>query len=291
MKHYLGAHMSASAGWAKMGQAAVDIGATTMAFFCRNPRGSRAKAVKPKDLAALRALLEAHQFGPLVAHAPYIMNPCSKDESIRALAERMLAEDLELMEHLPGNYYNFHPGSHVGQGLEVGIEQIAAMLDRVLRPEMATTVLLETMAGKGSEVGGRFEDLAAIIGRVAVKERIGVCLDTCHISDAGYPVREDLEGVLAEFDRVVGLSYLKALHINDSLNPPGSRKDRHAKIGQGTLGTGTFVQVITHPALERLPFILETPDDDKGHGEEIALLRSLCDGPDDAAGPVSGEDG
>ena len=251
---YLGAHLSSSGGFHKMGKAALAIGANTFQCFVRNPRGARAKAVDPADLGRLRELMAENRFGPIVAHAPYIMNPCSKDEGIRALAAEMMAGDLALMEHLPGNYYNFHPGSHVGQGVEAGCRQIADMLDRVVQPGLQTTVLLETMAGKGSEVGGRFEDLAAIIGRVAVKERIGVCLDTCHISDAGYPVREDLEGVLAEFDRVVGLSYLKALHINDSLNPPGSRKDRHAKIGQGTLGTGTFVQVITHPALERLPF-------------------------------------
>jgi len=277
MRHYLGAHMSSAGGFTKMGRAAAAIDATTMAFFCRNPRGARAKAVDPEDLAGLRRLLEEHGFGPLVAHAPYIMNPCSADEGIRNLAEEMMRGDLALLEHLPGNYYNFHPGSHVGQGAERGIELIADMLNRVLTPEQSTIVLLETMAGKGSEVGGRFEELSAIIEQVEVKERIGVCLDTCHISDGGYPLVEDPDGVVEEFDRVVGLGYLKAIHINDSMNPPGSRKDRHARIGEGHLGTDTIVRVITHPKLSHLPFVLETPNDTPQHGEEIALLRSRCD--------------
>ena len=277
MNHFIGAHMSPSAGFAKMGRTAVSIGASTLAFFCRNPRGSKAKVQDPADLAAFQALAGAEGFGPLVAHAPYIMNPCSKDEGIRGLAERMLREDLALMEHLPGNYYNFHPGSHVGQGAETGIALIAAMLNRVLTPSLATTVLLETMAGKGTEIGGRFEELAAILDRVELDEKVGVCLDTCHVSDAGYPLGEDLEAVLGVFDRIIGLSHLKAVHINDSLNPRGSRKDRHAPIGGGVLGTEAIVRVITHPALCRLPFILETPNDTAGHGVEIALLRSLCD--------------
>ena len=276
MRHYIGAHMSAAAGFEKMGKAAAAIDATTMAFFCRNPRGAKAKMVKPEDLEALRRLLIEKEFGPLVAHAPYIMNPCSKDEGIRNLAEEMMRGDLALMEYLPGNYYNFHPGSHVGQGMEAGIEMIADMLNRILTPELQTVVLLETMAGKGSEVGGRFEELAAIIDRIEVKGKIGVCLDTCHISDAGYPLTENLDAVVEEFDRVIGLPYLKAVHINDSLNPQGSRKDRHAKIGEGHLGTGTIVNVITHPKLMHLPFILETPNDTPQHGEEIKLLRSLC---------------
>ena len=278
MRHYIGAHMSPSGGFTKMGREALKIGASTLAFFCRNPRGARAKVQDPADLAAFRALLAAEDFGPLVAHAPYIMNPCSKDPGIRELAGRMLGEDLALMEHLPGNYYNFHPGSHVGQGPEAGVEQIAAMLNDVLTPDQSTTVLLETMAGKGTEVGGRFEELAAILRRVELGEKVGVCLDTCHVSDAGYPLGEDLEAVLEEFDRVIGLARLRAVHVNDSLNPRGSRKDRHARIGQGTLGTEALVRVITHPRLCRLPFILETPTDTAGHGEEVALLRSLCDG-------------
>ena len=270
---YLGAHLSSGKGFYKMGQTALAIGANTFAFFCRNPRGSKAKAVDPEDLARLRRLLEEHAFGPLVAHAPYIMNPCSKDEGIRRLAAEMMAGDLQLMEHLPGNYYNFHPGSHVGQGPETGCRMVAEMLNAVLRPEQRTVVLLETMAGKGSELGGSFEELRQILDQVDLQDRVGVCLDTCHISDAGYDVAGHLEAVLEEFDRVIGLGRLKACHINDSLNGVGSRKDRHARIGEGTLGLEGILQVIRHPSLKGLPFILETPTDDAGHGEEIALLR------------------
>lgn len=270
---YLGAHLSSSAGFYKMGTAALDMGANTFQCFLRNPRGAKAKAVSPEDLARLRELLERSCFGPIVAHAPYIMNPCSRDEGIRELAVRMMTEDLALMEHLPGNYYNFHPGSHVGQGLETGCRQIAAMLDRVYAPEMRTTILLETMAGKGSEIGGRFEELRRVMDLAACGGALGVCLDTCHISDGGYDVIHDLDGVLAEFDRTVGLDRLKAVHVNDSLNPPGSRKDRHALTGQGTIGEEAIVRVLTHPALRDLPFILETPTDDKGHALEIQRLR------------------
>ena len=270
---YLGAHLSSGKGFYKMGQTALAIGANTFAFFCRNPRGSKAKAVDPEDLARLRRLLEEHAFGPLVAHAPYIMNPCSKDEGIRRLAAEMMAGDLQLMEHLPGNYYNFHPGSHVGQGPETGCRMVAEMLNAVLRPEQQTVVLLETMAGKGSELGGSFEELRQILDQVDLQDRVGVCLDTCHISDAGYDVAGHLEAVLEEFDRVIGLGRLKACHINDSLNGVGSRKDRHARIGEGTLGLEGILQVVRHPSLKGLPFILETPTDDAGHGEEIALLR------------------
>ena len=273
---YLGAHLSSSKGFYKMGRDALSIGANTFQCFVRNPRGAKAKKLDPADLDKLRALLADHAFGPIVAHAPYIMNPCSKDAGIRNLAAEMMAGDLALMEHLPGNYYNFHPGSHVGQGVEEGCRQIAAMLDRVVLPEQKTTVLLETMAGKGSEIGGRFEDLRRILDLTACGDRLGVCLDTCHVSDGGYDIVHDLDGVLAEFDRVVGLSRLKAVHINDSMNPPGSRKDRHALIGQGTIGTAAIVRVITHPALTGLPFLLETPTDDKGHGEEIAMLREAA---------------
>ena len=270
---YLGAHLSSGKGFYKIGQTALAIGANTFAFFCRNPRGSKAKAVDPEDLARLRRLLEEHAFGPLVAHAPYIMNPCSRDEGIRRLAAEMMAGDLQLMEHLPGNYYNFHPGSHVGQGPETGCRMVAEMLNAVLRPEQQTVVLLETMAGKGSELGGSFEELRRILDQVDLQDRVGVCLDTCHISDAGYDVAGHLEAVLEEFDRVIGLGRLKACHINDSLNGVGSRKDRHARIGEGTLGLEGILQVIRHPSLKGLPFILETPTDDAGHGEEIALLR------------------
>lgn len=271
---YLGAHLSSSGGFYKMGKAALAINANTFQCFVRNPRGSKAKAIDPVDLERLRLLMEEHRFGPVIAHAPYIMNPCSKDGGIRALAAEMMTGDLALMEHLPGNYYNFHPGSHVGQGLETGCRQIADMLNRVIRPEQRTVVLLETMTGKGSEIGGRFQDLRAILDQVECQDRVGVCLDTCHVSDAGYDIKNDLDGVLEEFDRVVGLDRLLAVHINDSLNPLGARKDRHARIGEGTIGTEAIIRVIAHPALRHLPFVLETPTDDAGHGEEIALLRS-----------------
>ena len=272
---YLGAHLSSSRGFYKMGLEALSMDANTFQCFVRNPRGARAKAADPADLAKLRELMTEHGFGPIVAHAPYIMNPCSKDEGIRELAARMMAEDLELVDQLPGSYYNFHPGSHVGQGVETGCRQIAAMLDRVVTPERRTTVLLETMAGKGSEVGSRFEELRAILDRVELSDKMGVCLDTCHVSDAGYDITNDLDGVLAEFDRVIGLSRLLAIHVNDSMNPLGARKDRHALIGQGAIGTEAIVRIIAHPSLRHLPFLLETPTDDKGHGEEIAMLRRL----------------
>ena len=271
---YLGAHLSSSGGFYKMGKAALAIGANTLQCFVRNPRGAKAKAINPTDLGKLRELMAENSFGPIVAHAPYIMNPCSKDEGIRALAAEMMAGDLELLEHLPGNYYNFHPGSHTGQGVETGCRQIADMLTAVVKPEQKTVVLLETMAGKGSEIGGRFEELRAILDLVQCpQDRLGVCLDTCHVSDAGYDITNDLDGVLAEFDRVIGLSRLLAIHVNDSMNPLGARKDRHALIGQGSIGTEAIVRVLTHPALRRLPFVLETPTDDAGHGEEIAMLR------------------
>ena len=272
---YLGAHLSSSGGFYKMGKAALAIGANTFQCFVRNPRGARAKAVDPADLGRLRELMAENGFGPIVAHAPYIMNPCSKDEGIRALAAEMMAGDLALMEHLPGNYYNFHPGSHVGQGVEAGCRQIADMLDRVVQPELQTTVLLETMAGKGSEIGGKFEELRTILDMAQCGDRLGVCLDTCHVSDGGYDVTNHLDQVLEEFDRIIGLDRLKAVHVNDSMNPLGARKDRHALIGQGTIGTEAIVRIIAHPSLKHLPFLLETPTDDKGHGEEIAMLRRL----------------
>ena len=269
----LGAHLSSSRGFYKMGQTALSIGANTFQCFVRNPRGARAKAVDPSDLGRLRELMAEHGFGPVIAHAPYIMNPCSKDEGIRALAAEMMAGDLALMEHLPGNYYNFHPGSHVGQGVEAGCALIADMLRQVICPAQQTVVLLETMAGKGSEIGGRFEELRMILDLADQGDRLGVCLDTCHVSDAGYDIAGDLDGVLTEFDRVIGLDRLLAVHINDSMNPVGAHKDRHACIGQGYLGTEAIARVIAHPALRRLPFTLETPTDDAGHGREIALLR------------------
>ena len=270
---YLGAHLSSAGGFHKMGKTALKIGANTFQCFVRNPRGAKAKAIDPVDLSKLRELMAEHQFGPIVAHAPYIMNPCSKDEGIRQLAGEMLAGDLALMEHLPGNYYNFHPGSHVGQGLETGCRQIAEMLDRVIAPGQQTVVLLETMTGKGSEIGGKFEELRMILDMASCADQLGVCLDTCHVWDAGYDIVSDLDGVLTEFDRVVGLHRLKAVHVNDSLNPLGAKKDRHSLIGQGHLGTEAIVRVLMHPALRHLTFSLETPTDDAGHGEEIRMLR------------------
>ena len=272
---YLGAHLSSAGGFYKMGLAAVGISANTFAFFCRNPRGAKAKAIDAADLAKLRQLLEERAFGPVVAHAPYIMNPCSKDEGIRNLAAEMMAGDLRLMEHLPGNYYNFHPGSHVGQGAEAGCRMIADMLNAVLRPDQQTVVLLETMAGKGSEIGGTFAELRQILDMVELQDKVGICMDTCHVSDAGYDVKNHLDQVLEEFDRVIGLDRLKACHINDSMNPLGARKDRHAPIGEGTIGLAGMAAFITHPKLRHLPFILETPHDTPGHGREIALLREV----------------
>ncbi len=270
---YLGAHLSSAGGFYKMGKTALKMEANTLQCFVRNPRGSKAKTVDPVDLGKLRALLEENGFGPIIAHAPYIMNPCSKDEGIRQLAGEMLRGDLALLEHLPGSCYNFHPGSHVGQGVETGCRQIAAMLDAVITPEQQTTVLLETMTGKGSEIGGRFEELRMILDLADCGEQLGVCLDTCHVWDAGYDIVQDLDGVLTEFDRVVGLRRLRAVHVNDSLNPCGARKDRHALIGCGHIGTEAILRVLTHPALRPLPFALETPTDDAGHAGEIRMLR------------------
>lgn len=272
---YIGCHLSASKGFLHMGKEALSIGANTFQFFTRNPRGAKAKALDPADAAALRDLMEENGFGPVVAHAPYTLNACSADPHLRELAAELMADDLARMEHLPGNLYNFHPGSHVGQGAETGIAQIASLLNGILKPDLRTTVLLETMAGKGSEVGRTFEELRQIIDRVELGERLGVCLDTCHISDGGYNVLEDFDGVLETFDRVLGLNRLKAVHLNDSMNPQGSHKDRHAKIGEGALGVEALARVINHPALRGLPFCLETPNELPGYAAEIALLKSL----------------
>ncbi len=272
----LGCHLSSSAGFAAMGETALAIGATTFAFFTRNPRGGNAKAVDPDDAAALRALMEEHGFGKLVAHAPYTLNLCSAKPDVIEFARRSMADDLQRMEYLPGNYYNFHPGSHVGQGIEEGIRLIVDGLNQVLFPEQATTVLLETMAGKGSEVGGTFEELARIIDGVREDQLLGVCLDTCHVWDGGYDIREHLDDVLSEFDRTIGLERLKALHLNDSKNPLASHKDRHEKIGKGTIGGETFSAVVTHPLLRNLPMILETPNELDGYAAEISLLRQLA---------------
>lgn len=272
---YIGCHLSPSAGLLAMGQTALSIGATTMQFFTRNPRGSKAKAIDPADVAAFLALAAENGFGTLVAHAPYTINPCSKDEHTREFARMTLADDLKRMEHIPGNVYNFHPGSHTGQGMETGIGQIAETLNAILTPDIRTTVLLETMSGKGSEVGSRFEELREIIDRVELSDKLGVCLDTCHVSDAGYDIADDPDGVLTEFDRVIGLDRLRAVHVNDSLNPRSSHKDRHARIGEGCLGAEALGRVVRHPALQGLPFVLETPNELPGYAREIALLKEL----------------
>ena len=271
----IGCHLSASEGFLAMGKTALSIGANTFQFFTRNPRGSKAKAIDPDDAAAFLALAQANGFGRLVAHAPYTINPCSKTERTREFARMTLADDLKRMEYLPGNYYNFHPGSHTEQGMEVGISQIAETLNAILKPEQHTTVRLETMSGKGSEVGGRFEELREILDRVALNTQMGVCMDTCHISDAGYDIAGDIDGVLTEFDCVIGLERLKAVHINDSMNPLGAHKDRHARIGEGYLGEAAFGRIINHPALRDLPFILETPNDLAGYAREIGRLKEL----------------
>lgn len=271
----IGCHLSASEGFLAMGKTALSIGANTCQFFTRNPRGSKAKAIDPDDAAAFLELAQANGFGRLVAHAPYTINPCSKTERTREFARMTLADDLKRMEYLPGNYYNFHPGSHTEQGMEVGVSQIAETLNAILKPEQHTTVLLETMSGKGSEVGGRFEELREILDRVALNTQMGVCMDTCHISDAGYDIAGDIDGVLTEFDRVIGLERLKAVHINDSMNPLGAHKDRHARIGEGYLGEAAFGRIINHPALRDLPFILETPNDLAGYAREIGRLKEL----------------
>lgn len=270
---YIGCHLPSSKGYLAMGKHAVSLGANTFAFFTRNPRGGSAKPIKEADVAAFRELAEKEQFGKLVAHAPYTMNLCSADSSIREFGRNMLADDMERMEYTPGQYYNFHPGSHVGQGVETGIEQIADALNSILKPEQTTTVLLEGMAGKGSEIGSKFEELRAILDRVELKEKMGVCLDTCHLWEAGFDIVNDLEGVLAEFDRIVGIEYLKAMHLNDSKNPMTAHKDRHEKIGEGHIGKDALIKVVNNPYLRELPFILETPNEDEGYAEEISLMR------------------
>jgi deoxyribonuclease-4 len=273
----IGCHLSSSKGFLAMGRTAIEIGASTFQFFTRNPRGGKARSIDPADVAAFRALAGEHALGPLLAHAPYTLNPCSADAKVRAFALETMRDDLSRMEHLPGNMYNFHPGSHVGQGVDEGIRLIAAQLDAVLTSQTATLVLLETMSGKGSEVGSSFGELREITDRVRLPEKIGVCLDTCHVHDAGYDIAADLDGVLAEFDRVVGLKNLHAIHLNDSLNPKGSRKDRHARIGEGHIGLAAFGRIINHPQLRHLPFFLETPNELSGYAEEIALLRGMSD--------------
>lgn len=271
----IGCHLSASGGYLAMGRTADRIGANTFAFFTRNPRGGAAKQIDEKDAAAFTELAGNAGISELVAHSPYTLNPCSSDKHLREFARDTMRDDLVRMEYTPGNFYNFHPGCHTGQGVEAGIDETAQMLNDVLTPEQTTTVLIETMAGKGSEIGKTFGEIRDIMDRVERKDKIGVCLDTCHIWEAGYDVRDGLDGVLAEFDEVIGLSHLRAIHLNDSMNPRGAKKDRHAKIGEGQIGLEALVRVMNHEKLHTLPFILETPTDDDGHKVEIEMLRSL----------------
>lgn len=271
----IGCHLSVSKGFAAMGRDAVKIGANTIQFFPRNPRGGKAKALNPDDVTAFLSLSKEHPVSALVAHAPYTLNACSADEKVRAFARMAMREDLERMELFPGSFYNFHPGSHVGQGTETGVRLIAGLLNEILSPAVHTKVLLETMAGKGSEVGGRFEELRAILDLVEHPEQMGVCLDTCHVYDAGYDIVNDLDGVLTQFDRVIGLDRLCAVHLNDSKNLFASHKDRHEKIGKGSIGLEAFARIINHEKLRSLPFILETPNELPGYAAEIRLLKSL----------------
>lgn len=271
----IGAHLSISKGYANMGREAHAIGANTFQFFTRNPRGGGSKALDLEDIKILNAYMTEHEFGPILAHAPYTMNPCALDEKVLAFAKLAMTEDLNRLKHLPTAYYNFHPGSHVKQGIDIGIEKIIVLLNSVLKEDCPTKILLETMSGKGSEVGSTFEELARIINGVHHKHLMGVCLDTCHVYDAGYDIVGDLEGVLENFDQVIGLERLYAIHLNDSKNPFKSHKDRHEKIGKGSLGIEAIKRIVTHPKLKHLPFYLETPSTISEYCEEIALIRSL----------------
>lgn len=270
----IGCHLSSSKGYQSMGKTALSINANTFQFFTRNPRGGKAKEINPVDVKKYLEFAKEHHIASILAHAPYTLNAASADESLREFAKNIMADDLLRMEYTPGNCYNFHPGSHVGQGIEIGIGYIADMLNSILTPKQNTTVLLETMSGKGSEIGRDFEELREIMDRITLKEKIGVCLDTCHIWDGGYDIVTDLDGVISKFDSVIGLSNLKAIHLNDSLNPLGSHKDRHAKIGEGMIGLDALVRVINHPALKHLPFYLETPNELDGYAKEIEILRN-----------------
>lgn len=269
----VGCHLSSSKGYLAMGKDAVKINANTFQFFTRNPRGGNAKAIVPSDVEAYLAFAAEHKITRILAHAPYTLNACSADKNLREFARATMADDLDRMEYTPGNCYNFHPGSHVKQGVETGISYIADMLNAILKPEQTTTVLLETMAGKGSEIGRSFEELREILDRVTLSDHMGICLDTCHVWDGGYDIVNHLDEVLAEFDRIIGLSRLKAIHLNDSLNPLGAHKDRHARIGEGHIGKEALIRIINHPALRNLPFYLETPNELDGYAAEIALLR------------------
>ncbi|EEH97264.1 deoxyribonuclease IV [Clostridium tertium] len=270
----IGCHLSTTKGFENMGKEALQIGANTFQFFTRNPRGGKAKEINMEDMEGLLKIAKENNFSTILAHAPYTLNACSADERTREFAREMMIDDLNRMELMPNNLYNFHPGSHVKQGVEIGINYIVDLLNTVLSKDQTTTVLLETMAGKGSEVGRTFEEIAEIISRVELKEKMGVCLDTCHIYDAGYDIVNDLDGVLEEFDRVIGLNRLKAIHLNDSKNPFKSHKDRHEKIGEGSLGLEAITRIINHPKLKHLPFFLETPNELDGYAKEIELLRS-----------------
>ena len=270
---YIGNHTTSSKGYTRMARQMIANGGNTFAFFTRNPRGGRAKEIDPEDVRKFLELTEEYKFGKIVAHAPYTLNACAAKENIREFARETMADDLKRMEWTPGNYYNFHPGSHVGQGAEAGVRMIAEMLNEVLTEEQTTTVLLETMSGKGTEMGRNFEELRQILDLVEKKDKMGICLDTCHVWDEGYDIVNNLDGVLEEFDRIIGLEKLKAIHLNDSLNDLGSHKDRHARIGEGRIGLEALVRVIRHPRLEGIPFILETPNDDEGWAAEIRNLR------------------
>ena len=269
----IGCHLSSSKGYLAMGKEAVKIGANTFQFFTRNPRGGKAKPLDLEDMAAYREFAQEQGLFPILAHAPYTLNACAADEGLRTFARETMADDLSRLENIPGSMYNFHPGSHVKQGAQVGIALIAEHLNAILTPEIHTTVLLETMAGKGSEVGRTFQELREILNRVELSEKMGVCLDTCHVSDGGYDLVNGLDGVLEEFDKVIGLEKLKAIHLNDSMNPLGSHKDRHQKLGEGTLGLEALARIVNHPALRDLPFYLETPNDLAGYAREIALMK------------------
>lgn len=272
----IGCHLSASKGFTNMGKETLKINANTFQFFTRNPRGGQAKEIKQDDVDGLLKIMKENNFAKILAHAPYTLNLCSADEKIRRFAKNTMIDDLQRMEYVPGNMYNFHPGSHVRQGFEVGKNYIVEALNEIITKDQTTTVLLETMAGKGSEIGRSFEEIKSIIDEIELKEKIGVCLDTCHINDAGYDIVNDLDGVLKEFDKVIGLDKLKAIHINDSMNVVGSHKDRHQKIGEGTIGIDAFERIINHPKLKKLPFYLETPHEDiMGYAKEIEILRNL----------------
>lgn len=274
----IGCHLSSSKGFLAMGKTALEIGANTFQFFTRNPRGSKAKALDKQDVKALCNLMANNNFAPIVAHAPYTLNACSADSKTREFAMQAMEDDLKRMEYLPNNYYNFHPGSHVGQGASEGIRLISNQLNTLLKPDQTTTVLLETMAGKGTEVGRSFEELKEILEQVSLTDKMGVCLDTCHIFDGGYDITNQLEDVLEQFDKAIGLNKLKAIHLNDSKNPLGSHKDRHEKIGKGYIGLETIIKIINHPNLKQLPFYLETPNELPGYAEEIRILREAhCD--------------